>query len=108
MTRYSPSEYAEIETQAAAAGMKLSQYVRSRSLGKPVFSKEDQALYEKVRDLEQEMMRQGGSFALAARAAGVSPQELNSRLSNHYALLSKIDQVLELVSMNAARRGKRD
>jgi len=107
MVRLSPAERQELEIQSMAAGMKLSDYVRSRALGRKVIAQEDLAIYEMLKDVEQEMKRQGGSFTLAAKNNGVDLHDLTLRLKVHHAILLKIDQVLEQVSISATRRGKR-
>jgi len=107
VVRLSPAERRELETQAMVAGLNLSNYVRSRALGRKVIAQEDLAVFEMLKDVEQEMKRQGGSFTLAAKNNGVDLRDLNVRLLEHQEILIKIDLLLDQVSIRAARRGKR-
>lgn len=107
LVRLSPSELDEIDSQVVVSSAKnRSDFIRSAALGKRILSREDQGLFLKLKDIEQEMLRQGGAFALAARNNQVSGADLNARLLKHNALLEKLDQLLEQVSVNVARRGK--
>lgn len=109
LVRLSPSELDEIDSQVAVSSAKnRSDFIRSSALGRRILSREDHALFMKLKDIEQEMMRQGGSFILAAKNNQVTAPELNSRLKKHDALLNKLDELLEQVSVNVARRGKSD
>ena len=74
--------------------------MRLATFGKRILSRLDQAIFNKLKDLEQEMMRQGGSFTLAAKNNGVSIADLNKRLELHNRVLEKIDRLLDQVSHN--------